>query len=108
MGFGEQSRIHLESRIGGPPGTVHRSAPYTPGYDEGTRRGVARGGGCHAGRLAADGRGMRPSRGRPNIRRADEWCAWARGPDKERVEGRGDSPEGALLELTAHLEGLSH
>ena len=43
----------------------------------------------------------------PNIRRADEWCAWARGPNKERVEGRGDSPEDALLELAAHLEGLA-
>jgi hypothetical protein len=31
----------------------------------------------------------------------------ARGPNKERVEGRGDSPEEALLELTAKVEGLS-
>ena len=43
----------------------------------------------------------------PNIRRADERCAWARGPNKERVEGRGDSPQEALLELTERLEGLS-
>ena len=42
----------------------------------------------------------------PNIRIPDEWCAWARGPNKERVEGRGDSPHEALVELTERLEGL--
>jgi hypothetical protein len=42
----------------------------------------------------------------PKIHGASEWCAWARGPNKERVEGRGDSPQDALLELTAHLQEL--
>lgn len=42
----------------------------------------------------------------PSIRSADEWCAWARGPDKERLEGRGSSPEDALQTLTAKLREL--
>src|SRR5688500_19993426 len=25
----------------------------------------------------------------PAIRNPEEWCAWARGPNKERLEGRG-------------------
>ena len=42
----------------------------------------------------------------PKIHGANEWCAWARGPNKERVEGRGLSPQEALLELTARPEEL--
>jgi hypothetical protein len=42
----------------------------------------------------------------PAIRSADEWCAWARGPNKERLEGRGPSPHDALVTLTVQLERL--
>ena len=42
----------------------------------------------------------------PAIRSTEEWCAWARGPDKERVEGRGTSPHDALSELTLRLKKL--
>jgi len=28
----------------------------------------------------------------PNVRSADEWCAWSRGPNGERLEGRGVEP----------------
>jgi hypothetical protein len=31
---------------------------------------------------------------------SDAWLAWARGPDGERVEGRGESPEQALDDFT--------
>jgi hypothetical protein len=31
---------------------------------------------------------------------SDSWVPWARGPDGERVEGQGQSPEGALDALT--------
>ncbi len=37
----------------------------------------------------------------PAIRPTSEWCAWARGPDHERAEGRGGSPEDALMQLEA-------
>ena len=42
----------------------------------------------------------------PNIHSAEEWCAWARGPDRERLEGRGTGPQDALLELTVKLKEL--
>ena len=42
----------------------------------------------------------------PAVRLADEWCAWARGPNKERIEGRGPSPQDALLALTVELRAL--
>jgi len=42
----------------------------------------------------------------PAVRSPDEWCAWARGPNKERIEGRGSSPEDALLALTVELREL--
>jgi len=35
----------------------------------------------------------------PRIQSAS-WMAWARGPDGERVDGQGESPEGALDALT--------
>ena len=35
----------------------------------------------------------------PKIQSAS-WLAWARGPDGERVEGRGASPEEALDDFT--------
>ncbi len=35
----------------------------------------------------------------PKIQSAS-WVAWARGPDGERVDGQGESPEGALDALT--------
>ena len=31
---------------------------------------------------------------------SDSWVAWARGPKGERVDGQGDSAEGALDALT--------
>ena len=43
----------------------------------------------------------------PVIRSTEEWCAWARGPKGERIEGRGTSPQDALQQLTVHLKGLS-
>ena len=43
----------------------------------------------------------------PKIRTEGEWCAWARGPKGERLEGRGTGPHDALLQLTVHLKGLS-
>jgi hypothetical protein len=43
----------------------------------------------------------------PKIRSTEEWCAWARGPKGERLEGRGSGPQDALLELTVRLKGLN-
>jgi len=43
----------------------------------------------------------------PKVHSAEEWCAWARGPEKERLEGRGSGPQDALLELTVKLKELS-
>ena len=40
------------------------------------------------------------------VHSSEEWCAWARGPNKERLEGRGTGPQDALLELTVKLKGL--
>ena len=42
----------------------------------------------------------------PAIRSADEWCAWARGPNKERLEARGTSPQDALQTLALRLKEL--
>jgi hypothetical protein len=42
----------------------------------------------------------------PNIHSAEEWCAWAQGPDMERLEGRGRGPGDALLALTVKLKAL--
>lgn len=42
----------------------------------------------------------------PAIHSPEEWCAWARGPNKERLEGRGSGPQDALLALTMRLKGL--
>ena len=42
----------------------------------------------------------------PNIHSAEEWCAWARGPNRERLEGRGSGPQDALLALTVELKKL--
>ena len=42
----------------------------------------------------------------PNIHSAEEWCAWASGPKGERVEGRGGSPEDALIQLSFRLKEL--
>lgn len=43
----------------------------------------------------------------PKVHSAEEWCAWARGPDKERLEGRGSGPGDALVALTVELKKLS-
>ena len=43
----------------------------------------------------------------PKVNIAEEWCAKARGPNKERLEGRGSGPQDALLELTVKLKELS-
>jgi hypothetical protein len=40
-----------------------------------------------------------PREADPKISSAS-WVAWARGPDGERVEGRGESPEQALDDFT--------
>jgi hypothetical protein len=42
----------------------------------------------------------------PKVHRAEEWCAWARGPNRERLEGRGSGPQDALMELTVKLKEL--
>ena len=42
----------------------------------------------------------------PAVSSDEEWCAWARGPDRERLEGRGSSPQDALLELTVRFREL--
>jgi hypothetical protein len=41
----------------------------------------------------------------PAIRR-ETWVAWARGPNDERVEGEGGSPEQALSALANKLTPL--
>ncbi len=51
--------------------------------------------------------GVGPRELDPKIRSAEEWCAWARGPKGERLEGRGTGPQDVLLELTVRLKGLS-
>ena len=43
----------------------------------------------------------------PNINSAEEWCAWARGQNRERLEGRGTGPHNALLAITVKLKDLS-
>ena len=43
--------------------------------------------------------GARPREVDPQIR-SESWVAWARGPNGQRVEGQGESPEGALDALT--------
>ena len=43
----------------------------------------------------------------PTIRSTEEWCAWARRPKGERLEGRGTGPKDALLELTINPRSLS-
>ena len=40
------------------------------------------------------------------VHSSEEWCAWARGPNKERLEGRGSGTQDALLELTVKLKAL--
>ena len=47
-----------------------------------------------------------PREADPKTHGAEEWCAWARGPEKERVEGRGPSPNEALGDLTVQLKEL--
>ena len=42
----------------------------------------------------------------PKVNSSEEWCAWARGPNKERMEGRGSGPQDALLELSVKLRDL--
>lgn len=42
-----------------------------------------------------------------SIHSAEEWCAWARRPDRERLEGRGSGPHDALMALTVQLKELS-
>ena len=48
-----------------------------------------------------------PREADPKIHSSEERCAWARGPDKERLEGCGDSSNQALVALAVHLKGLS-
>jgi len=42
----------------------------------------------------------------PAVHSAEEWCAWARGPNKGRLEGRGSSPGDAVTALTVSLKAL--
>ena len=42
----------------------------------------------------------------PAVRSPEEWCALARGPNGKREEGRGTSPEDALMALTLRLKEL--
>lgn len=48
----------------------------------------------------------RSRRSTPFRSQQPEWCAWARGPKGECVEGRGASPKDVLLELTGRLKGV--
>ena len=47
-----------------------------------------------------------PREADPKVHSAEEWCAWARGPNTERLEVRGTGPQDALLELTVKLREL--
>jgi hypothetical protein len=38
--------------------------------------------------------------------RSETWVAWARGPNGERVEGEGDSPEQAMADLANELRPI--
>ena len=42
----------------------------------------------------------------PAVRSPNEWCACARGPNKERIKGRGPSPRVAIATLTLRLRDL--
>jgi len=42
----------------------------------------------------------------PNVHSGEEWCVWARGPNREPLEGRGSAPGDALLALTMRLKEL--
>jgi hypothetical protein len=61
------------------------------------------------GREAVDvghrGVAIGPREADPAIRGAT-WTAWATGPNGERLQAHGDSPEDALLALTVQLRGL--
>lgn len=63
-------------------------------------------GGHEAVRLATHGVVCGPREVDPAIRSADEWCAWARGPNKERLDTRGTSPQDALQTLALRLKEL--
>ena len=43
----------------------------------------------------------------PNIHSAEEWCAWAKGQNRVRIEGRGTGPHDALLAITVKLKDPS-
>ena len=63
------------------------------------------------GREASDWRLMGVVCGRrdvdPKINSTEEWCAWARSSDGERIDGRANSPEDALLQLATKLKESS-
>ncbi len=68
---------------------------------------------CWRGAMAAKpstwairGVALGPREADPAIRGAT-WAAWATGPNGERLQAHGDSPEDALLALTVQLRGLS-
>ncbi len=90
----------------------HRNRPIaeqtstgTIGIDsgKGTHRVLARRDGCQAVNLSVT---CGPREVDRADHRADEWSAGARGPDKERLEGRGSGPQDALLALTVNLREL--
>lgn len=67
---------------------------------------LARRDGRQAIDLETHGCRLRPQEIDSKIHSAEEWCAWARGPKGERIEGRGSGPQDALLELTVKRKEL--
>jgi len=58
--------------------------------------------------MEAYGRRVRSARPvDPKVHSGEVWCAWARGPKKERLEGRRSGQQDALLELTVKLKESS-
>ena len=47
---------------------------------------------------------VQPLQGGLTSRQRSRGAPWARGPNKERLEGRGSRPQDALLELTVELK----
>ena len=43
----------------------------------------------------------------PQIR-GDSWVAWARGPDGQRVDGQGTTPDGALRDFVKKMRASGH
>ena len=67
---------------------------------------LARGDGRQAVQLGDQGRGLWAARDRSGHPQHRGVVCLGRGPDKERVEGRGPSPQDALRQLALRLKEL--